>query len=573
MSSNLTDPVLREQDVRDQEDQLSPEPSLLTGLTGSSSLSSYSAIPRIANDATNALALTLTSSPHPFYISPPRSPQIMPAFQQTLITTNIDMHQPTFFMMSESKSERDDDDHASKKMNTDIVSQKLINSWNTHYGDLTYKKKAKKLIKKMREMGGLDPSKLPLDIPEARMGLLILAGLNDQECKMDALCSLLEILKKDKIEKSSCNRLVKLAVDLLNQMAREVLQQSDLEAQIKISEVYNVLTENLHHHYGKEHINGITKELKDSLDHAPASLEKLNRLENIKIKYNTHCALESVHRLKDDRQELFELVERLYNLVVAASSLYMQDAQFGFPRLEEAFKNINVHLPNSWYNSILILKNLARNVKDNPNHLTPLLMLIGKKYQKLNWKFTYAAVEILTEIVLNGQTEAVRLRAFGGIKQFGKDFPGLASFADCEELKSYASLKPITHLELPRKVDPNIRIREACMESLIKIVESSQDPEIVEKAERILKRRAQEETDEHILALIQRPITHSRTVELDEFDKVSKSSSTFNTPTFSSISEERVSLKGNANSPRPSKNEEDVPVMPRADTEYLLDID
>lgn len=396
--------------------------------------------------------------------------------------------------------------HPDHEVVPEFVTKALIQQWNNEIGNSHNAIKATKLIEKMRRLANLDlPDQGgPIDIPAARIGLCLLAGLNNQDNKMHALSSLLEILKNDNYTKANSVQLVDLAIQLLRLMNREVLQAVNLEAQIKIAEVYNILAETLHHHYGKNHINALTEGLKEQLVKTPKAIEKLNRLEDIELKFHTHCALEGVRRLKDDKQELFDVAERIYHLAVGAIQIYLEDPTDGFIRLEKAFEGLDPHLPNTWYDAILVLKNMARDVKEDPNQLTPLLLFIGQNYQKLNWKFSYAAVQVLFQLTLNGENEKVRSRAFNGVKQLGRDFPGLASFVDCEDLSDYVSYKPMVHLERPHTVDPNIRIRHAAIKCLHHLVDQSLDPQISKKAAFLLGRRNKLEKDPHVINALQR---------------------------------------------------------------------
>ena len=232
-------------------------------------------------------------------------------------------------------------------------------------------KKARHLILKMRQLAGLDPSDLRIDIPSARLGLCLLAGLNNQEIKLLALENLLDILKKGCYTKEESIQLIGLSIKLLKLMERELIQTVDLEAQNKIAQVYSVLAETLHHHYGKKHINGITKELKNELVGSAKALGNLNRLEDARLKFNVNCALEGVRRLKDDGKELFILLEGIFHLTSGAVSLYFKDAQaFGsIEKLIKIFTEIDWHAPLlftkkiSWYSAVLVLKDCTQAIK------------------------------------------------------------------------------------------------------------------------------------------------------------------------------------------------------------------
>jgi hypothetical protein len=328
--------------------------------------------------------------------------------------------------------------------------------------------------------------------------------MDEQECKISALDSLLEIFKNDSYKKAESNQLLKLAIDLLALMDRETIQAVDLDAQNKIAEVYSTVMETLLIHYGKHHINAITKELKIQLRSAATSLKKLNRNEDIKLKYFVNCALEGIRRLKDDRLELFELLERTYKIAIAAISFYLKEPEKGFTSLEQAFKDLDPHLPNTWSNAVMLLKRLTKDVKDDLNQLTPVLLLIGKKHKDLNWKFSYASIEMLFNLAMNGKTKEIRHRALIGAKSVGPDFPGLAYFANSKNLKSYKSLKPMLHFQHSEIVDPNIRIRKASIERLIFLVEKSDDQAVVHEAYMILAKCAKNEKNLEILEILEK---------------------------------------------------------------------
>lgn len=488
MSSNLTDSFLQEDPIQDS----------YSALSRSESNDSSSSSTELVRVASSIISSDRTSSAeYPITITDPPSPrlQLTPAFQESMVSHKMDYH-PTFVVIC--------DDEYQEGEPTYFVTEELINQWNSEIGNTQNPKKAHALIKKMRKLGGLDSHSSKIDIPSARIGLCYLACLDNQDNKMYALNSLLEILKNDSYEQRNSNRLVKLATLLLEQMEREVIQAVDLEAQTKIAEVYNVLTETLHQHFGKGHINGITNEFKALLVQASKSLAKLNRLEDVRLNFNVKCAFEGVRRLKDDKKELFSLVEAIYNVAASANAVYQHDPVEAFEKLKKAFNRIDERFPNSSYNAILILKSLARDVKGDPDKLFPLFMLIEKKYKKLNWKFTYAAVETLFRLALHGENENVRLRAFTGIKQFSYHFPGITSFADCSTLRKYISLKPMTHLELPQRINPNMRIRQACIEGLLELVAKSKDAVIIQKAQTLLNQRASQEKDPTILKTLQK---------------------------------------------------------------------
>ncbi len=482
----------------------------------------------------------------------------------------------------------------------DFISAKMVKRWNNEVGKMDVPEKALKTINKMRRLGGLDPSDSPLNIPTARKGLCLLAELKcSHDLKMYALESLLTILKNDDFSKENSYLLVDLAIDLLHLIDREAIQTVDLDTEIKLTEVYRVLAESLHIHAGKKHFNGITAEVKANLISAANSILRLNRLDNVKIRYNIACAREYLRWLKDDTQELYVIAERLYNIVLAGGALYFEDAEEGFRRLEMALKTKDPHLPKHpwhWHTALSVVNALARDVKSielnvhnhhhnhNHNHshnlnnnnnnikesknsiqtekknavtnsenllitekkgitiplfdvlsmnsktnsnrtnskfkvssseyktstgksdkrtyhneIVRLLTLIGKKYAKLDWKFSYGAIETLFDLVLTGKTAEIRMQAFKGVS-FRENadhkntkvivLPGLKHFASCKALDKKLKNKQLIHLELPEYSSQNKIIRECCVERLIDLIKKSKDEAIRKKAENLLRDRA-----------------------------------------------------------------------------------
>lgn len=388
------------------------------------------------------------------------------------------------------------------------VSEEFVKNFNTHFGNNSNPKKAARLIEKMRRLGGLMPplESESIDIPAARLGLSILAGLNKLTYKLQSLENLIVLLQNDKIEKETSIGLVTLAINLMTQMNRVLMQSETVDVQIKISEAYSIVAELLQRHYSKKHINGITKELKLELIETIKALEALNTQENDQLDFYVHLALEGVKRLIDDRKELFDLIERFYHLAAAIISLERYDAGTCFLELSRAFKDLDPNIPNAWYNGVLILKDLAKDAKGDINKLIGIQTLVREKYKQFDWKFAYAAIGIFHDIALHGQTKNIRKLAFFGIKLFGPDFPGLITFVDSQHLPKKIDLHPLIHFKKPIKRDPNIQIRYASIEYLISIANEALDSDLRKKAKTTLLSRLSLEKNPTILKLIEEAI-------------------------------------------------------------------
>lgn len=411
--------------------------------------------------------------------------------------------QPIFFIYNHAGKKK-----TRKKDKEDDVSEEFVQGFNDHIGNSKNEKKAQRLIEKMRLLGGLIPSinHQKIDVPSARLGFSILAELNHPQYKMEALDHLIELLQNDNNEKESSVNLVTLAIKLMGKMNRELFQTEIIDIQIKITQAYSLIAELLQRHYAKKHINAVTKELKLELIETIKALESLNSQQDPQLNLYVHLALEGVRRLVDDRKELFDLIERFYHLLASAAASQIADAYTCFIELSAAFRDLDPHLPNVWYNGVLIINALAKEARDDPNKLAGIQVLIGEKRKVFNWKFTYAALDVLYDLTVHGQTAKLRKTAFEGIKMLGPDFPGLASFANCQDFSKHVDMSPLVHFKKPQKRDPNIIIRLGCAKHLIRIADNAPDMAIRKRAKQLLIRRLQAEKDEGVRDYLERHV-------------------------------------------------------------------
>ena len=385
-----------------------------------------------------------------------------------------------------------------KEEELEDVTEELIKDLNAKNPSKYVEKKSQQLIEKMRRMGGVDPLEGDeiLNIPSARKRLCLLAGLEDEKYKLFALNSLLLILKHDRHDKPSASQLVSLAIEVMARTEKDLIQMETIDVQRKIAELYSILTEDLHIHYGKGYINGISKALKEQLVRTVKALGGLNTSEDIDLKYNVKCATQGMIRLHDDAQELFILVNRIINFVMIGTGLFMNEPDKAFKRLESVCAKIHPSVKSSWYSAVIIIKNLARELDDKLENLMAVQIIISKKYKELNWKFTYASVLTLFKLSMHGKTEAIRFRAFNGIKQLGDEMPGFSFFINCDSLPIFTNKGPMKHLKLPVEINPNIYIRRLCARCLHELITHAMDDQIKSKSYALLLRQRSLEKNE-----------------------------------------------------------------------------
>lgn len=289
-------------------------------------------------------------------------------------------------------------------------------------------------------------------------------------------------------------------------MNRNLMQTETVDMQIKIAEVYNALMELIQRHYAKQHINGLTRELKRQLSETATALANLNSQEDPLLSFLVKSSLEGIKRLRDDRQQLFDALNGIGNIIAAGIMVYMGDPSSGLSHISMAMGNIDLSSPNGWYDGAFALSELSKWAlsTDEIGGVYAIQHLVRDNYKTLNWKFTFAAIRVLNDLTMHGKTAQIRKAAFQGIKQLG--CVGLASFVECRFLKKYQSFEPMIHFKRPKTKDPNLLIRKTCIKYLKNLAKSSSEASIREKAERLLSLRHRQEKNTQVLRVIEEDI-------------------------------------------------------------------
>jgi len=481
----------------------SPNPQSSRSCTPSRHMRSYSYSASFLPDydsgsaAVNALVPTLT----PYPINTPTHSRHKFSFPHNNIQPHVIQQAfanaqfqefPSKTIIFICNTARDQEESEQDKEHEEDVSEEFVTQFNAHIGNAENSRKAQRLLTKMRGLGNLEPSQLPPDIPAARMGLCLLARLNQHQLKTQALDSLYAVLYHDKIDHNSAFHLVPMAIQLMHHMDQDLFQTETIDIQIKIVRIYALIAEQLQQHYAKKHTNGITKELKIQLSSTAHALQALNTQEDPKLSFFVKYALEGIVRLKDNRTELFDLLERFYHTFAAIVALRGGDVKFAFGEFPKIFKDLDPHSPRVWYNGALIIKDLGKKAIKEPSQLLVIQSLLNDKHKIFNWKFTYAAIEVLSDLAL--LAEDVHTRKAAALM--------LCSFVDCRDLATYRDFRPIKHFKSPLTRDPNIRIRQVTVEHLTKISNESQDKFVKEKVRKALMEGLKKEGNEEIQTLL-----------------------------------------------------------------------
>lgn len=389
------------------------------------------------------------------------------------------------------------------------VTTAFVEEFNKNRGITEYAQKAKMMMRKTRILAGMQPFDAlresgHIDIPSARKNFAILAQLDNHQLKTQALDNLILMMRNDELRKDTAFDLIPLAVEIMRQMDRELMQTQLIEVQIKICTVYSLAAELIQSHYGKRHLGGITKELKEQLTITAKNLEDLNAHNDTQLHVQTSTAYEGVRRLIDDRKALFEMIDRLIHAFFAVADVFLTDGEGFTDEAIAALGNVKLNLKHSWYDHAHVCNILAKKALSDHNKLALFQGYVEDNWRELDWKYLYSVIDNLTDITLNGKNELVRRNALAGSKTRKMSFSGLVDYLAVDHFKSHHDFRNIVKFKKAVKNDYNVIVRRHVIEQLEKIAREAPDA-IVRKTAKLnlLDHYRKSETDKDLLEELQ----------------------------------------------------------------------
>jgi hypothetical protein len=385
-----------------------------------------------------------------------------------------------------------------KRKKREDMTEKFVQQFNGHRGNREMVAKAERLLKQNRALANLEAAEGEkyVDIPSARRNFVLLAKLANQEIKMKALDNLIQVLNKDDISPNTAFELIVLAIDLMKEMNRELIQTQLVDEQIKICQAYGIIAELIQRHYAEKHLGGITMELHQQLAETAKTLEDLNTHGDPRLHFAVEYALEGIKRLHDDRKELFELCGGIYYLLVSAVAFYGTDISTFNETSSKILKNLDVRITNSWYDVTLLFNEFAKDAQNDISKLILMQAIVGEKCKDLDWKFLYNAIEKFEYLAIHGETPEIRKRALMGEKHLTNSDLGILDFLNFDKFPRKTNLKPIIHFKPPVLKDNNVIIRYLCNDVLVNIAKESPDIKIRKKAKRYLLQSLKQKKDQ-----------------------------------------------------------------------------
>lgn len=296
-------------------------------------------------------------------------------------------------------------------------------------------------IDQMCILGGLDPDNQPkeINISFARFGLQKLTNISSTlypKQKIRALDCLIKLIELDPVNEKSAHGVIKLAINLMESMQKDLIQTEHPKLQKSIAQAYGKLVTLILKLYGKGHLNLITKELKNQFIATNDDLKRLNDTQDIELYFAIKYAQEAIFRLKDNEKSYIEIFARISDVLKGCGKLYNGKIDEAINNFYQAFKGLDKKITSKWFDAFLIVTELDEGGKTDLGKLINILLLL-KEQAGLNWKFTYGVLEILDNIARESNDEEVILKMLCGLNN---TCDGLVSYAQCTIFGKQAKL-------------------------------------------------------------------------------------------------------------------------------------
>ena len=260
--------------------------------------------------------------------------------------------------------------------------------------------------------------------PSARMRCLQLLAAHGSVLviKRAVLDHLLLILSFDPYQDLTANELPRFIKEFVAHL--ENIENEIPTVQSKFARIYGSAIDNMVCHNCKGTLGVIREETKKTLQHAPTILERLNKTrKDPDIEFAVQYALEGAKLLETDSTKADKLLRAGIAIFQTGISVYKGDFGEALSTLRGLLGECDIQA--KWFQASLVLKKLTQPACLSREAFEMLKELIVKAQgekgvlgaSKVNWKYLYAGMSSLKEVVLHAhdsriQTEAMELLLF-----------------------------------------------------------------------------------------------------------------------------------------------------------------
>lgn len=225
--------------------------------------------------------------------------------------------------------------------------------------------------------------------------------------KAQAFDLLNNLLETDPITKDSSHGVVDLAMDLMKNLDRNLIQTQSVDFQKKTAYAYSCVVENLLRYYNAKHLNSLTSELKKQLLETDKALGKLNTLKDSELQQIVEVAREGIKRIKDDTTTFSKTMGIMGNVADGLGALWKKDISNFFIKMYDSLKEIDDIRTESWYETYFFMRDLMKKAFTDEKECSILLAFISKTSSS-DIHLAFAGLDMLTCVARHTNSPEIR---------------------------------------------------------------------------------------------------------------------------------------------------------------------
>lgn len=216
--------------------------------------------------------------------------------------------------------------------------------------------------------------------------------------KKEVFDLLIHFLHRDPILLETSHELLKIIMDLNDELDPEKVQFKNADFQKKLVRTLGAAVMLFLRHYQAGHFSNIVDREKTKFLETQKKFNDLIQKENVATRFASKMALEVSKKLTTDKKVIREVLERLANVVKGLGGVYNTDFSGAFSEFENAFKGLGNKISKEWFEVLSVLQDRVKEAKDSKNKVAIIEKMQKAIDIKYGWKFIYGTLEILEMI-------------------------------------------------------------------------------------------------------------------------------------------------------------------------------
>ncbi|MDB2613568.1 ankyrin repeat domain-containing protein [Chlamydiales bacterium] len=267
-------------------------------------------------------------------------------------------------------------------------------------------------------------------ISDARMNLLELYKIKNQEVQELALLELIDLLENDPIERESSFGLIELIKDLKTMHPAEVYDGIDVHLQRLVIKSMAISLIILQFHYNTKILSSVSDTLKNDIQDIISGIENFNTHKDLEIKHYVNLAIQAADRVQTDLPKWKEIAGRVFHLVKAGVAIATIAIN---PNPEGAISGIDgisreiiaafdgLVWQDEWFDNAIFIKSLSRasmNKYTLFRHIISIFRRQKENEKQSNPDLLYECVTYLEHIAIGSFKSRIQIEAMKLLYQY-----------------------------------------------------------------------------------------------------------------------------------------------------------